>query len=95
MVRKTRDDGQHNLSIDSGFKYLADIHHSLQDPPSVKIYDLQSGDLLQTVFAERDERIERMHLSAPEIFDMLNHTGTKLFGALYSPPESCGKDLTR
>ena len=86
VLRKTWEAGQHNLTIDSGFKYFADIHHSLQESPSVKVYDLQGGLQVQTVFAERDERIEHKQLSAPEIFEMQNREGTKLYAALYSPP---------
>jgi dipeptidyl-peptidase-4 len=50
------------------------------------VFSLEDASYLQTLFDERDERIDTLGLRPPQMISFANRHGDSLYGAIYLPP---------
>ncbi|MBK9262677.1 MAG: S9 family peptidase [Polyangiaceae bacterium] len=88
--RITTEAGMHAAVCDHACDRFVDVHHELDQPPTVKLRSLETGEVLGTIFDEVDPRIEALGLKAPEVVSLSARDGEKLFGAVYKPASKFG-----
>lgn len=88
--RITKEPGMHAVICDHACMRFVDVHHHLGQPPTVKLRSLETGDVLGTIFDEKDPRIEALGLIPPELVTLSSRDGEKLFGAVYKPEAKVG-----
>lgn len=90
IQRITNEPGMHVVTCDHANQRFVDVHHSLDQAPTVKIRSLETGAVLATIFEEKDPRIESLGLTPPELVTLTSRDGEKLFGAVYRPAPTFG-----
>jgi dipeptidyl-peptidase-4 len=88
--RITFEPGAHNAVSDHTCRRFVDVHHALDQPPTVTLRSLADGSLLHTIYDQTDPRIETLALEPPELITLQNRAGVTLYGAIYRPPASFG-----
>jgi len=81
----TTERGNHGCAIDRDRKRFIDTFSRRDAPPTVRIRDLATGDLIATLFEETDPRIAELGLAPPELVTLKTRDGVELHGALYRP----------
>ncbi len=88
--RITTEPGMHIVVCDHACRRFVDVHHHLKRPPTVKLRSLETGEVLGTIFEEKDPRVADLALIPPEIVSLSSRDGEKLFGAVYKPDATFG-----
>ncbi|MBW2451837.1 MAG: DPP IV N-terminal domain-containing protein, partial [Deltaproteobacteria bacterium] len=88
--RLTHEPGFHVIVIDHAFQRFLDLHHALDQAPTVTVRSLTDGSSLRTVYDTPDLRVATMALQPPELITLKNDNGITLYGAIYRPPASFG-----
>jgi dipeptidyl-peptidase 4 len=83
--RITTEKGMHVVTVDHAASRFVDVFHSLAKPPTVTLRSLETGEVLGTIFDERDPRIESLGLLPPILATVPSRDEEKLFGAMYVP----------
>ena len=83
--RLSTQPGMHTVVLDHAFRRFVDIHHSLSQPPTVRLRSLADGSLLADIYTETDPRLEKLNLNPPELISIKNRHGDRLYGALFHP----------
>jgi dipeptidyl-peptidase-4 len=90
LRRITNEPGMHIVICDHACHRFVDVHHHLKRPPTVKLRSLETGEVLGTIFEEKDPRVADLGLVPPEIVSLSSRDGEKLFGAVYKPDATFG-----
>jgi dipeptidyl-peptidase-4 len=85
--RITSQAGTHSVVLDHACQRFVDTHHSLRQPPTVRLRSLKDGAILATLHARRDGRIDELGLQPPNLVSLQNRHGLALYGAIYHPDE--------
>jgi dipeptidyl-peptidase-4 len=88
--RITQEAGTHAVSLDHTFSLFVDTWHSLQQPPVTRLCRLADGKPLAALTDKADPRIQALGIRPPRPVELTNRVGTRLYGAIFSPPESSG-----
>lgn len=88
--RITQEPGIHTVVLDHSYQRFLDTHHSLQQPPTVKLRSLSDGRVLADLYNPTDPRLERLHIQPPELVSLQNRDGVTLYGAIFRPAPSFG-----
>jgi dipeptidyl-peptidase-4 len=88
--RITTEPGMHVVVCDHAGNRFVDVHHHLGQSPTVTLRSLETGEVLGTIFDEKDPRIESLGLTPPQIVNFTSRDGEKLFGAVYKPEPKFG-----
>lgn len=83
--RITLEKGMHTVTCDHATNRFVDVYHCLEKPPTVTLRSLETGEVLGTIFDERDPRIDSLGLTPPEHTQITSRDGETLFGAVYKP----------
>ncbi len=86
----TQEAGTHQVVMDHDGRYFVDTFHSINSPPHQFLCSLENGSKQAVLFEPVDPRLKSLDLLAPELVDITNRHGTKLYGALYKPEEKFG-----
>lgn len=85
IERITKAAGTHGVTLDHGFTRFIDTHQSLETPPRITIRDLKTGEEQAVIHEPNDPRVQALGLRPPELVEIQNRDGTRLYGALYLP----------
>ena len=88
--RLTLEPGTHSVVCDHNYKTFVDTYHSLTQPPRVILKDLRDGAIIHELFSSQDPCIPRLGLNPPDIVELQNRGGTKLYGAIFKPDARFG-----
>ncbi|MBK9710088.1 MAG: S9 family peptidase [Kouleothrix sp.] len=88
--RITSAPGMHSVTIDHACERFVDTHDSLGQPPMVTLRSLADGGLLQTIYDERDPRVDQLGLTPPDLVTLQSRDGVALHGAIYRPGAAYG-----
>lgn len=89
--RITQEPGVHRVVIDRAHKRFVDTLHSIHTPPRITLCSLPQGDRISTLFDQVDPRVARLKLKPPELVELENRHGDRLYGAVYHPPAQFGE----
>ncbi len=90
ITKISADSGTHSVIINHEKSQYIDIHTALNQPPQVTLRDIHTNDVIQTIHAPNDPRLDQFQLTPPEIVTLQNRLGDTLYGALYRPPPEFG-----
>lgn len=88
--RITQRPGYHAVMLDRGCRRFADIHSALDRPYQIHLCALADGADLAEIYVEPDPRLEKMDLQPPEMIELKNRHGDRLYGAVFRPPARFG-----
>jgi len=88
--RITAAPGKHAVVLDHACRRFVDVYDALDAPPSVMLRSLDDGAPLATIYAERDPRVDELHLAPPELVTLQSRDGVPLHGAVYRPAARFG-----
>ena len=83
--------GTHLIVPDNAKTRYVDTFTSLSQPVTVNLHSLEDGNLLHSLFTNRDPRLAELDLPQPEFVTIQNREGVTLHGAIYYPPAQYGK----
>lgn len=88
--RITQRTGFHTVVIDHGCRRFVDTHSAIDRPYQVHLCSLADGSDLAEISVESDPRLAVKDLQPPEMIEIQNRHGDRLFGALFRPAASFG-----
>jgi dipeptidyl-peptidase-4 len=86
----THEPGMHSIVIDHNCRRFIDIHHALDQPPTITLRSISDGSVLCTIYDKLDSRIDQLELKPPELVTLHSRDGATLYAAIYRPPATYG-----
>jgi dipeptidyl-peptidase-4 len=86
----TYEPGMHSVVIDRNSRRFIDIHHALDQSPTITLRSISDGSVLCTIYDKVDPRIDQLELKPPELVTLQSRDGTTLYAAIYRPPATYG-----
>jgi dipeptidyl-peptidase-4 len=86
----TYEPGMHSVVIDRNCRRFIDIHHALDQSPTITLRSISDGSVLCTIYDKVDPRIDQLELKPPELVTLQSRDGATLYAAIYRPPATYG-----
>ncbi len=88
--RITQAAGTHSIVLDHACCRFVDVHQALDAPPVIRLFSLETGAPLLTIYDRPDARLHQLELQPPELVEIKNRRGDLLYAAIYRPPAHFG-----